>query len=94
MNKWLMSALLISSSFAINAENTAFNVGKIVSINATVINFDDQSFLMSPTVKVVSKNNKKIPLSKLKIGDYVVLSMIKIGNKKLVDQIQMSPFIK
>jgi len=92
MNKWLISVLLVFTSLSVHAEKMAFNVGEIVSINSTVIKFNDQSFLLSPSVKVVTKNNKKTTFSKLKVGDYVVLSMIKIGNKKLVDQIQMSPF--
>ncbi len=91
MNKWLMCIILLVS-FNVQAAQPNFNVGEIISVSAKIITFDDQRFLLSPTVKVWTVNETKTSLSKLKTGDYVALKMIKIGNKTLVDDIYISPF--
>lgn len=87
---WLMMMSLTVSA----AGNTLFNTGEIVTINGTTMSFDDQFFKLSPTVKVWSANKKKLPLSRLKVGDYVALTLITIGKKSLVDHIYLSPFNK
>ncbi len=92
MNKWLICIALILSTSVVQASKPFYNSGKIVSINATTIGFEDLFYLLSPTVKVWTFKKEKTSLKALKPGDYVTLKIIPFGKKKLVEHIYISPF--
>ena len=64
-------------------------VGKIESINDTMIKLGDQQLILSPTAKIYLKNNKAGSMKNLLIGTHVGVNTITINKRRLADSIHI-----
>ncbi len=64
-----------------------FRTGKVVSITPTNLSFDDEFYILSPTVKISTLAQKKAALKDIKKGDKIGLKMIEFNGKIYVDHI-------
>jgi len=78
--------LLLNITYASAAAHFQM-AGTVFQIDNQTINVSDRQFLISPTVKVFSAENRPIPLSDIMLKDTVALNFITIGDRQMVDAI-------
>jgi len=88
-----LSILLSIMTLPVKAERKAFYpiIGKITQINKSKMTVSDHIIRISPTVKLKNSGGDDVPLSGIKIGDFVGLNVITINGRQLVDIITMLP---
>ncbi|MBC8212035.1 MAG: hypothetical protein H8E21_13320 [Gammaproteobacteria bacterium] len=83
----LSPALLLLSITYASASSHFQMAGTVYQINSQTINVSDRQYLISPTVKVYSAENRPIPISEIFLNDMVALDFITLGDNQMVDTI-------
>ncbi len=86
--KSLLLLLLLLTPLTSNAVLSFTIYGQIVEVSNTHIGIDDGFYPFLSTVKLFDTNGKVEPISNLKIGDPVVIKILKLDNQKRVESIQ------
>ncbi|MBL7002905.1 MAG: hypothetical protein ISR69_02620 [Gammaproteobacteria bacterium] len=67
--------------------NESLAVGQVITLTSTKIAFDDEYYILSPTVKFSTLTLEKATSSFIKKGGWVGLKLFQFNNKTYVDHI-------
>jgi len=95
--RFIALVLLISGlayQTTVHARLLLITGGEIQSLSNSKLVLGDLGFNISPTVKVLSADNKPLSLKNLKIGDTVRIEVHEVAGKRFIDRISLIPSSK